>query len=62
VAKVNQIIKAFDADELKMLSDIIGQREQEALEEGQELSPEFHDLKEIIQRASKYATGIAHVG
>jgi hypothetical protein len=62
VARVNQIIKAFDADELKMLSDIVCEREQEAIEDGRELPAEFHDLKEVIQRASKYANGIERIG
>jgi hypothetical protein len=58
VAKLNLVIRAFDADELQMLNDIIIKREKQALEDGFILSEPFQELKDKIQLANKYANGI----
>jgi len=61
VPKLNLIIRAFDAAELQMLSDIMERGERYAEKEGYILAEPFQELKEAIQRASIYANGQARV-
>lgn len=58
MAKINKIIKAFDADELQMLNDIIVRREKQAEKDGFILPEPFQDLKDIICLANKYVNGL----
>lgn len=48
------IIRAFEADELQMLNDIVERQELEAIENNAELTPTFVDLKESLRRANQY--------
>jgi hypothetical protein len=61
VAKLNMIIRAFDAAELRALCLVIEQGEISATEDGLVLPEFFQDLKETIERASKYVNGQARV-
>ena len=58
MAKLNQLLRAFDHEELELLNTIMEHEYQSAIEEGTTLTQEFHDLKETIHRASKYANGM----
>lgn len=58
MAKLNMIIRAFDPEELQMLNEIMNNRDDQALEEGFILPEPFHQLKDKIHLASKYANGL----
>lgn len=63
MARLNLIIRAFEAHELQMLSDVMTEKEQQSIEEGIEICSDFHELKEHIHRANKYvnSSGKEHI-
>ena len=59
MARLNQVIKAFDPDELKMLAQIVEHEEKRAAEEGYILPDPFQELKYILQSANRYTKGFS---
>lgn len=57
MAKLNMLLRAFDADELQLLVSIMENEAERAIEEGINLSETFDELKETIERATIYSAG-----
>ena len=57
MAKLNQLIRAFEPDELQMLSDVLDHEEMRAEKAGIKLPLEFQELREMIHRATRYVVG-----
>lgn len=55
MARINHVIRAFDLDELKMLSAIIEREKKRIEEDGSVMSESFSRLRQAIQDASRYA-------
>lgn len=58
MARVTLVLRAFDAEELQLLSQWAENEEKRSKEEGY-IPPEiFHELKETIQLAKQYASAM----
>ncbi len=58
MARLNQLIRAFEPEEIKFLAEVLEREEGHSIEEGYELPECFKHLREVIQSANRYARGL----
>jgi hypothetical protein len=59
MAKINMIIRAFEAVELHMLNDLVEREAKLAEQNSKTLPPSFQELRESIGRAIRYVDNLA---